>query len=471
MQLRSYQSTAVEGIRAALKGGSKAPLLVLPTGGGKTIVFSHIAANASAKNKRVLVLVHRIELMRQTSEKLQFFGVRHGLINPQYTPDLHAKVQVASVQTLIKRIEKYRPYFQPDLIIVDEAHHGVAGTWRNIIAAYPTAKVLGVTATPVRGDGKGLGVEAGGLFDDIVIGPQVQELIDMGFLVKPKIFAPSVVDLSGVRTKMGDYDKKEIESRVDKPSITGNAVEHYRRICDGTPAVAFCVSIAHAEHVAAEFKAAGYRAHAVDGSMEDGERKRILNGLGDGSVHVVASCDLISEGTDIPAIGCAILLRPTKSTGLYIQQVGRALRPCEGKEYAVILDHVGNVLTHGLPEEVREWSLDGENKKEKKDKQEPSIKLKQCPQCYIVHEPQPDKCCPECGHQYIVKPQRQLDQHDGELQEITKEAAIALQKERAKEVGMAKTYEDLLAVERKRGYKAGWARHVWAARNKKIVNI
>lgn len=471
MQLRSYQISAVEGIRAALKNGSKAPLLVLPTGGGKTIVFSHIAANASAKNKRVLVLVHRIELMRQTSEKLQFFGVRHGLINPQYTPDLHAKVQVASVQTLIKRIEKYRPYFQPDLIIVDEAHHAVAGTWRNIIAAYPNAKILGVTATPIRGDGKGLGVESGGIFDELVMGPQISELIAMRHLVGTKVYAPSVVDLSGVRTKMGDYDKKEIESRVDKPSITGNAVEHYRRICDGTPAVAFCVSIAHAEHVAAEFTAAGYRAFSVDGSMEDGERKRLLNGLGDGSVQVICSCDLISEGTDIPAIGCAILLRPTQSLSLFLQQVGRALRPCEGKEYAVILDHVGNVLRHGLPEEDRQWSLDGIQKASKKDKQEPSIKLKQCPQCYIVHEPQPDRRCPECDHEYVVKPQRQLEEKGGELQEITKEAAIALQKERAKEVGMAKTFESLLAVERKRGYKPGWARHVWAARNKKIVNI
>jgi superfamily II DNA or RNA helicase len=465
---RDYQHKAIQDIRTSYIAGNKSPLLVLPTGGGKTIVFSYIAATTAARSKKVLILVHRVELLRQTSDKLNWAGVRHGLVNPQYTQDLTATVQVASVQTLVRRLAHFKRFFVPDLIIIDEAHHATAGTWRKIVEEFPTSRVLGVTATPVRGDGKGLGVESGGIFDDMVIGTQVQELIDMGFLVKPIIYAPAdKLDLTGVRTKMGDYDKHEIEIRVDKPSITGNAVQHYRNLCNGVPAVAFCVSIKHAEHVAAEFRANGYRAYAVDGGMEDDVRKKILNGLGNGTVDVVASCDLISEGTDIPAIGCAILLRPTQSTGLYIQQVGRALRPCEGKEYAIILDHVGNVITHGLPEEFREWSLDGEERSKKKSAA-PKCLVKQCPSCYMMHKPAPS--CPSCGHIYVVEA-RELEERDGELQQITPEAAALLRKQRGREVAGAKTLEDLQRIEKERGYKPGWAKHVYMSRNKKETGI
>lgn len=470
LKLREYQDNTVNNIRRSYQSGNKAPLAVLPTGGGKTIIFSYIAASAVAKGKKAWILVHRVELLRQTSEKLSWAGVRHGLVNPLYTPDLSAKCQVASVQTLVKRVDRYRQHIKPDLIIIDEAHHATASTYRQIIEAFPEAKVLGVTATPVRSDGKGLGALSGGLFDDMVIGPQISELIAMGFLVKPIVYAPTErLDLSGIKIKMGDYDKKEVEVRVDKPTITGNAVAHYTKLCAGAPAVAFCVSISHAEHVAEEFRAAGYRAYAVDGSMDDGERKRILNGLANGSVQVVCSCDLISEGTDIPAIGCAILLRPTQSTGLYIQQVGRALRPCEGKEYAIILDHVGNVLTHGMPDDDREWSLDGEEKKKKKKKkQEATVRVKQCPNCYAMHNPMP--VCPHCGHKYEVEA-REIKQEDGELKQVTADTAKLIQKQRKKEVGSARTLEDLIRVQNARGYKDGWAQHVWMARNKKEVGI
>ena len=258
LQLRPYQSDAVARVRNSYIEGNRAPLVVLPTGGGKTIIFSYIAANTAARGKRALILVHRVELLRQTSEKLQFAGVHHGLVNPLYTPDITAPVQVASVQTLVRRLEDFKRYISPDLIIIDEAHHATAGTWRKIVEAFPSARILGVTATPVRADGAGLGADAGGLFDDLVMGPQISELIRLGFLVTPVVYAPTErIDLSGIRIKMGDYEKKEIELRVDKPTITGNAVQHYRRLCDGVPAVAFCISIAHAEHVAAEFRAAG----------------------------------------------------------------------------------------------------------------------------------------------------------------------------------------------------------------------
>jgi len=817
--LRDYQSQAVEGIRQSYRSQKKAPLLVLPTGGGKTVVFTYIASNTSTRGKRVLILVHRVELLRQTSRALAKFGVDHGLINPNFTPDIRSKVQVASVQTLVRRLDRYTKAFTPDLIVVDECfpkgtlvdgkpietlrpgdavqsfnhdtgqienrqveklhvrnydapwyrirlsngsevvctenhpfyvvgkgyvkakdlqnpfrcngmmpifvydqrqmpilrrgntqkqaeqsqevllsevqgqiycsakengassgnslhslredgclqkqkgalrsekeeegillgrvpglisltsglgddgkdkqdicigsneekqsnetgcleaascredegqnvlgsrrerppykatncpcvnnesphgacnktcsregkvqitseslqgghslsrsdvgnrsgwkkpqdeeveifgqeevsgivgirldsieiyqrgsgsrpewvprdnrvynlhveanlnyfangilvhncHHATASTWRKILEAWPTALVLGVTATPIRGDGTGLGQSAGGLFDDLIVGPQVPELIAKGFLVKPIVYAPAErLDLTGVRIVRGDYDNKELAARVDKPKITGDAVDHYRRLCPGAPAVVFCVSIAHAEHVANEFRAAGYRAYAVDGSMDDDERKRVLSGLGNGSVQVVCSCDLISEGTDIPAIACAILLRPTQSMGLYIQQVGRALRTLDGKSSAFILDHVGNVLTHGMPDELREWSLDGDTKRRKKKKDaEPTMRVKQCEQCFAVHAPSPK--CPHCGFVYVAD-SRKLDQEAGELKQITPEQAAMLRRQKKKEVAKARTLTELEAIAEARGYKRSWAKYVLASREKKAVN-
>lgn len=462
LKLRNYQSDLVSKIRTSYQQGRKSVLAVAPTGAGKTVIFSHISASTAARGKRVYILVHRVELLRQTSAALTKSGVDHSLINPKFTPDYRKAVQVASVQTLVKRLHMMPP---PDLIVVDECHHANAGSWRKIIGEYPNAHVLGVTATPIRGDGTGLGVEAGGIFEDLVEGPQVPWLIQEGYLVKPVIYAPmSRLDLKGIKVVRGDYDQVELAKAVDKPKITGDAVDHYRRLCPGTPAVVFCVSVAHAQHVADEFRAAGFRAYPVDGSMDDDIRKRILGGLGNGSVDVVCSCDLISEGTDIPAIGCAILLRPTQSMGLYIQQVGRALRPCEGKERAIILDHVGNVLIHGLPEEHREWTLDGDEKRKKgkKKDQEKKVQVRQCPSCYAMHEPAP--ACPLCNHIYEVK---QPQQEEGELRELTAEEAVAIKRQRNVEVAQADTFEALDAIAKQRGYKPGWARHIWQSREKK----
>lgn len=465
MNLRPYQQQAVDKIRTAYQNGSRAPLLVLPTGGGKTVVFSHIAVNSSARGRRVLILVHRIELLRQTAAALKRAGINPGLINPNYTPNYRAPVQVAMVQTMAKRTHFFQrtPF---DLIITDEAHHVVSKTYRDILAAFPAAYQLGVTATPVRGDGAGLGVVAGGVYDTLIEGPTVAELIQGGYLVKPAIYVPKDrVDLSGLRTRMGDYDKHELAERMDRPMITGNAVEHYRRALNGLPAVAFCVSVQHAQHVAAEFQAAGFRSYAVDGSMEDAQRAAVLNGLATGAVQVVTSCDIISEGTDIPAIAGAILLRPTQSTGLYLQQVGRALRPMQGKESAVILDHVGNVLTHGLPDEARTWSLEGEQKKKKKKDDEPPVKVRMCKGCYAVFEPKLD-ACPYCGVPVEMKA-RKVDHSDGELRELTDADKLLMRREQVREVGRARSLTELERIEKERGYKRGWALHVLKSREKR----
>lgn len=454
IQLRDYQQRAVEALRLSYATGHRRPLLVLPTGGGKTFVFSYIAQGATAKGSKVLILVHRKELLLQASASLDRLGVKHGLIASglRWMP---YQAQVASVQTLVKRVE--RMDWHPDLIVVDEAHHATAGSWAAVIAAYPSARVLGVTATPCRTDGRGLG----DVFDDMVEGPTIAELTDRGFLAPTKIYAPPIqADLTGLRTRMGDYAKDQLSQAMDRPSITGDAVEHYRRICPGAPAIAFCVSVEHAHHVAEQFNAAGFKAASLDGSMDSTTRSRLIDDLGNGRLQVLTSCDIVSEGTDIPVVTAALLLRPTQSLGLYLQQCGRILRPAPGKTHAIVLDHVGNVARHGLPEMEREWSLEGE-KRRKRKAGDPVEQVRQCPDCFCAHAPQTQ--CPNCGHRYAVQA-REVQQVSGELIEIDK-AAIARQ--RRAEQAQAQTLEELIELGRRRGYKPGWAQKFWAARHRK----
>lgn len=450
MNLRPYQQTLVEELRSKYSAGFKAPLLVLPTGGGKTFIFSYIAKSAAAKGLKVFILVHRQELLNQTSRSLDALEVRHGLIRPDYPEASMLPVQVASVQTLSRRLN--RGHYDPGLIIVDEAHHATAGTWRKILDRFPTALTLGVTATPVRTDGHGLK----DIFDCIVEGPTVRDLISEGFLVKPKVYGPPhQVDLTGVKRRGGDYDAKDLTERVDRPKITGDVISHYRKLADRQPAIAFCVSVAHAQHVAAQFRDAGYTAVCLDGSMHDAARRSAIEGLANGSINVLTSCDIISEGTDIPVVSVAILLRPTQSTGLFLQQVGRALRPAPNKEHAIILDHAGNCMRHGMPDEDREWSLDGEPKTKRKTDSEPTVK--QCDKCYHVYRPAPR--CPNCGHTPEIK-DRKVTHTDGDLIEITE-----VQRQKRQEVGQARTLEALIELAKRRGYSPGWAYRVHSARS------
>jgi DNA repair protein RadD len=463
--LRDYQQTGVDDIRNAYREGYRAPLYVLPTGGGKTVVFTYVTQSAISRGKNVLILVHRDELLRQSISKLQGFGIASGAISPKYTPNFTASCQVGMVQTVVNRT-KYYP--NVDFIIVDEAHHIAANTYMQILQAYPKAYVLGVTATPVRSDGKGLGKGFGGIFDTMILGPTVQDLIDRGFLVEPIIYTSNQqLDFSGLnRGKSGDFTRPGMEKIMDKPAIIGNAVDHYRSICAYEPGVAFCVSRKAAEHTASEFRAMGFKSFSVDGTTDHGDRKRILNGLSDGSVNVVTSCDVISEGTDIPAIAVAMLLRPTASEGLYLQQVGRALRPAPGKSNAIVLDHVGNVLRHGLPEETRAWSLQGSKKSTRqKDPEEQAESVHQCENCFRVYHARLKKC-PGCGFERQIQ-QRELEQLEGELVQLSKEEIKAISRKKRDEVAGAQTVEDLQRIARQRGYNPRWVKHMMNARKKK----
>jgi DNA repair protein RadD len=458
LDLRPYQSEAVEAVRDAFRSGLKRPLLVAPTGAGKTVIFSYITANAFQKGRRTTILVHRAELLTQTHKALVKMGVAHGLVAAGKTPDPTQLVQVASVQTLVRRLDKFTT---PDLIIVDEAHHACAGSWQKVMEAYPNARILGVTATPQRLDGKGLSTA----FDTLIRGPEVHDLISQGFLCRPIYYAPSTVDMSGAKTTAGDYNRAEAEHRVDKPTITGDAVTHYQRLCPGSPAVAFCTSIKHAEHVAQAFNAAGYKAAVLDGNLDPVERASRVHALANGRLHILTSCDIISEGFDLPVVATAILLRPTQSLSLHLQQIGRVLRPAPGKERAIILDHVGNCLRHGLAEEVREWSLDGAKKRKKGSAPEDQVAAhRQCPQCFAVHMPAP--ICPQCQHVYALK-ERTPEQVDGTLHQLQVDMeALKAIRERKMQQGKAQSLDDLIALGKARGYKnpVAWAKHLIRAR-------
>lgn len=459
MRLRPYQEEAISAVRAAFTAGRRAPLLVAPTGAGKTVMFCYITQSAKAKGRRVMILAHRAELLDQTSRALTGLGISHGMIAAGRTADRTEAVQVAGVQTLVRRLDNTPP---PDLLVIDEAHHAAAGSWRAIVQAFPAAKILGVTATPERLDGKGLG----DVFDDLIRGPEVADLIAAGFLSRPVYYAPTTASLDGVRTTAGDYNKADLEQAVNRPTITGDAVTHYRRLCARAPAIAFCASIAHAENVAANFCEAGFRWGVIDGTMTPEARRQAVANLGTGALHGLSSCEIVSEGFDLPCVTAAILLRPTKSLSLYLQQVGRVLRPHPGKQNAIILDHVGNVLRHGLAEELREWSLDGDKERRKKQKTDDGTKNRQCPSCYAVHAPGP--VCPLCGHEYEVKG-RQVEEVAGELEQLDAERLAAMTKRQGQ--GNARTLGELVALGRARGYKnpAAWASHIITARRKRGV--
>ncbi len=483
--LRDYQQNAVQDIRLAFREKHQRVILVLATGAGKTVVFSHIALNAAMKGNRVLILAHRDQLIKQASRKLTDNSLRHGIIMAGYTPDYAAKVQLASVQTLVRRLAKVR--FEPDLIVIDECHLSAAASYIKILEHYPNSLVLGVTGSPCRLDNKPLGREHGGVYDHMVTGISIRQLIDRGFLVRPVVYAPAEqIDLSGIRKSMGDYNTEELAAVVDKPKLIGDAVDQYQKICPGKPAVAWCVTVQHAQHVADEFNARGITAVMLCGEHDGPYRDETLRKLATGEVQVVTFVGILVEGVDVPEIAAVLLLRPTMSLASYLQVIGRGLRPADGKDCCFVLDHAGLSFKHGLADEEREWSLDwGEKKKKgKKKAAEEKVDVIQCEKCYAVFSPDAGKlaatkrtmedpafkgecCCPNCGAE-VKRKGRKLEQQEGELQEITPEMAERMRKSKRNEVNSARTLEELLRIAAQRGYSSGWAQQVYASRRRKL---
>jgi superfamily II DNA or RNA helicase len=318
IELRGYQSGVIADLDRATADSTKRSIIVMPTGAGKTIVGVDIINKAVTEQKHVLVLAHTREIIKQTSAKLFAHDIEHGIIQAGYVTRPDEPVQVASVPTLWSRaVRSNRMELPPaDILIIDEAHHCPARTYRKIIDAYPGAVLIGLTATPCRGDGRGLG----GIFDIIIECPQVAELIAQKYLVRTRVFAPADLDLKGVETRVGDYVEAQLAERMDRPKLVGDIVTHWHRFGDRRKTVCFAVNVAHSLHI-----------RDLDGSIPKADRDSALARLASGETEVITNCMVLTEGWDLPEISCCILARPTRKMELYRQMVGRVLRAGAGQ--------------------------------------------------------------------------------------------------------------------------------------------
>lgn len=460
LTLRPYQEDMLVRTRAALQR-HKRVLLQAPTGAGKTALTVYMMGRAAEQGKRSMFLVHQTELLSQTSRALWAQKLEHGMIAAGRSRS-RQPAQVASVQTLVRRLDQYE---RPDLIIIDECHRSASASYQAILEHWPGVRVVGLTATPQRTDGKGLD----DTYETIVLGPSIRELMDAGYLCDYEIFAPpNTIDLSSVKTRMGDYDKGELEATLDKPTITGDAVATYRKHASGKRCVVMCVSIKHAEHVRDSYLAAGVPAEMIEGSMTNKEREEVLNRMRTGQTLVIAQVQLLIEGVDIPSIEVVQWLRPTQSLIVWMQGNGRGLRPSPGKQSLLILDQVGNWSRHGLPDDDREWSLEGRKKGKRKSDDEPDVRVQQCQQCYHVFRPGVSEC-PSCGAPVERKEPRKLEVVEGELQRIE---ADLLRRETRREQGQARGLQQLVELGINRGMKRpdAWAVNVFCSRSGRKPN-
>lgn len=440
--LRPYQQQLKAAALNAWQAGARNVLAVSPTGSGKTVLFSDVLAGYPGAS---CAIAHRQELVSQISLALARNELPHGIVAPPavarnivalhmaelgrsyYAPN--ARCRVAGVDTLV-RLDPADPWLaQVGMWIQDEAHHLLEGNkWGKAVALFPNARGLGVTATPTRADGKGLGRHADGLFDAMVLGPTMRELIREGYLTEYRVFAPpSDLDLSNVPTSAGgDYSPEPLRAAVHRSHIVGDVVQHYCKIARGKLGVTFAVDIEAATEQCEAFRANGVAAEVVTSKTPDALRQSILRRFRARQVLQLVNVDLFGEGFDLPAIEVVSFARPTMSYALYVQQFGRALRPLEGKAHAIIIDHVGNVLRHGLPDAFREWSLD--RRERRSNGVSDAIPTRACPKCTLIYE-RVLVACPYCGHTPEPAGRSTPEQVDGDLCELSPEALARLRGE------------------------------------------
>lgn len=475
----------LDGVRAAMRAGARRILLQAPTGAGKTVLGAEMLGGAAEKGHTGQFLVHRRELIEQTSETFRAFDIHHGVVGAGFPFSPDRRVQISGVQTLVNRIDQFEI---PHLALVDEAHHAIAGSWAEILERWRDSWQIGLTATPERLDGRGLEDR----FDVIVPGPSIAMLIARGFLSPYTYFAPGKPDTSGLKSSYGDFNRGDLGTLMDKPKLIGDVVTHYLRLAAGQKGIVFAASIDHSEHLAEAFNAAGVRAAHVDGTMPTAERKRLVGGFRSDQFDILTNVDLFGEGFDVPGIVYVGLARPTKSLTIFMQQVGRALRPiyapsmpldtedqrlhaiaCGPKPTAIIADHAGNAFTHGLPDDERSWCLQGRKKRAAAPKVLDGFSIRQCLTCYRV-SPSKTLACPGCGQEFEFK-SRAPEQVAGELfalDRATEKARIAQNKVdaakiRKEEEKACQSLGDFIALGKTRGYAnpSGWAYRQYEMRN------
>lgn len=469
-QLRDYQHQAIADLRRSIAGGARAPLLQAGTGLGKTIISSEMIRSAVAKGRRCLFLVPRRQLAWQTIEKLTAFGVEHGILMAGERPSLMPNVQVASVQTLYSRcFEDGEPVTQEwggrgmplpkaDLVVIDEAHANCSSMARKILAQYPDAIHVGMTATPSRSNGKGLGH----IYDAIVQGPSVRWAMDNGYLCELRYYGPSEWDMSGVKIQDGDYNQKQLGEAVNQPKLVGDVVRNWERIAPERTTVVFAVDRKHARALHEAFNGAGHVAEYIDGQTDNDERHAIFERLESGQSRVLCSVAVVDMGWDAPWAECAVLARPTKSLARYLQAVGRILRPAPGKESAVLIDHTGAVRNLGFVDDPFQWTLDGATPSEQsKEKAPAEATTVTCPGCSRVIKPGP--VCPECGHEMKAESKRAIEAKEAELQEIQRKEQAKERREWSLDE-KRRFFGELRGIARSRGYRDGWAVHAYQQR-------
>ena len=401
IHLRPYQVKFIDDIRQQFKAGHKNVVGVAPCGSGKTIITGWLAREVANNNKRVLFMVHRQELIEQTSKTFFELNLDHGIICSGVQPNYNLPVQIASVQTLVRRLDKVP---KPDLLICDECHHVLANNYKKIIDEWKPL-LLGVTATPERLGG----VTLNDVFSSMVIGPSVGSLIDQGNLARFNYFAPpSAVDTSKIRSSFGEFRSNELSNLMDRQEIIGDVIDSYRQYANNRQTIVYCVNVKHSKHTAELFNQAGITAAHVDGESDKSLRRRIIEDFRDGKIKVLCNAELFGEGFDVPNCDCVILARPTQSLTLFIQQSMRCMRPnpANKNKVAIIIDHVENVKRFGLPDQDRHWSL-LPNEIHDNGK----APLKTCPNCHaVVHAA--FRTCPACGFKF---PFQDYNQKDGKL--------------------------------------------------------
>lgn len=464
IKIRDYQKELIDETREAFKDNNSV-VMQSPTGSGKTLTTAWIVQSVLQNGKRCIFCVHRMELVSQTSLAFGKLGIEHGFITSNTDYDETKLVHIAGIDTLRRRLDEVVP---PDLLICDEGHRYMAGSYKKVVDYWPNAKKLIITATPERLDGRGLKHIA----QKLVVGKTPRWLIDNGFLSPYRVFAPNTPDLTGIKTTGGDYQIDQLATAMNTSSITGNALEHYIKHCDGMQAIVFAVNIEHSKSIVAQFMEAGIPSAHLDGTFGKIEREDVVERFKYGETRILSNVNILTEGFDISGIQAAILLRPTKSLALFLQMVGRALRPVynEGADLetlktrlsaqtkiAIILDHAGNCKTHGLPAIERHWSLEGKKGRKKSD-----IINSTCEKCFHVWERKPKEPikCPLCGWEPEKKEKKTGEYTAGDLEEIIEkpnEFAWAKNKSFSVIKERVKTHRDLVEIAKVRGYKPGWA--------------
>lgn len=447
MPLREYQIDLIDKVRNSYKRHKKAPCIVLPCGGGKSVIVAEMAKRTTDNGKRVLFIVHRKELCDQIRNTFSRWGVDMELC------------EIGMVQTVCRHLDEMPA---PSLIITDENHHSKANSYMKIYKTFPNAYRIGVTATPVRLDGSGLK----DVNDDLIIGVSAKWLIENKFLAPYEYYAPSVVDLTGIKTVRGEFSASEVEKMMIEKAVFGDVISYYNRLAKDKQAICYCTTIKHSLAMEQAFNNAGINARHIDGTTPKEERDKIIEMFRNGQIDILCNVDLISEGFDVPDCECAILLRPTQSLTLYIQQSMRCMRYKPNKR-AVIIDHVGNYVRFGLPDADRQWSLEGKKKKSKDRAADKEEAIQNCPKCFQVfakydRDGKSVKECPFCGYVFPKSKTKEIEERaEARLQKIE---SFVINYDSSNECA---TYEELLIYAEKHGYKRGWA--YYQAKNRGLL--